>query len=267
MAPSSGHLHSEEWSRILEQGDQFKHLRRWLRLLPSDPRCELCQAPFAGVGGAFVRSVKGIRPSTLNPRYCNDCELLGAEFPGGAEVNVAMLFSDIRGSTSMAEGMSAWEFSGVIDRFYRESTGVLIDAGALIEKLNGDGVTAIFAPGFAGRSYVRHAIEAGSRLLTIGGGDDGRQLGVPIGVGVHAGRAFVGAVGEAGGLTTISALGDTVNVAARLSSVAAAGELLVSEVAYASAGLERHHHPSRRLQLKGRSTPVDVRVITPPLHR
>jgi adenylate cyclase len=261
MAPSSRHLHSDAWSRILEQGDQFRQYRRWLRLLPSNPRCELCNAPFAGVGGAFVRGFKGIKPSKLNPRYCNDCELFGEEYPGGAEVDVGMLFSDIRGSTTLAEGMTPREFSAVIDRFYRETTDVLIAAGALIEKLNGDGVTAIFAPGFAGPSYVRRAVEAGARLLTAGGvGSDGR-LGVPIGVGIHAGRAFVGAVGHAGGLTTISALGDTVNVAARLASVAGPGEMLVSEVAYDAAGLDDQRHPVRRLQLKGRATPVDVRVM------
>ncbi|HSK96440.1 MAG TPA: hypothetical protein VK891_07480, partial [Euzebyales bacterium] len=81
MTTQPDRLHSPEWSRILEQGDHFRHWRRWLRLLPSDPRCELCRAPFAGAGGVLVRTVKGIRPSTLNPRYCNDCELIGAQFP------------------------------------------------------------------------------------------------------------------------------------------------------------------------------------------
>lgn len=262
MAPSSDQMYSEEWRRILEQGDHFRHWRRWLRLLPSDPRCELCRVPFAGIGGAVVRGVKGIKPSKLNPRYCNDCELLGEEHPGGAEADVAMLFCDIRGSTTLAEGMTPWDFSAVIDRFYRESTEVLIDAGALIEKLNGDEVTAIFAPGFAGPAYVRRAIEAGAHLLTLGGAGQDRHIGVPIGVGVHAGRAFVGAVGRAGRMTTISALGDTVNVAARLASVAGPGEMLVSDAACAVAGIDDHRHHTRQLQLKGRTTPVAVRVMT-----
>jgi len=262
MTPSSDYRYSDEWSRILEHGDHFKPYRRVLRLLPSDPRCELCRAPFAGLGGAFVRAVKGIRPSTLNPRYCNDCELLGDQFPGGAETDVAMLFVDIRGSTTLAEGLTPWDFSAVIDRFYRAATDVLIDAGALIEKLIGDEVTAIFAPGFAGRQYVRKAIDAGARLLEIGDADHDGSVGVPLGVGVHAGRAFVGAVGTSRGMTTISALGDTVNVAARLVSLAAAGEMLVSDSAYAAAGLDDHRHPARHLELKGRTTPVGVRVMT-----
>ena len=263
MTPQPDHMDSVAWSRILEQGDQFRHWRRWLRLLPSDPRCELCLAPFSGFGGRLLRATKGIGPSTLNPRYCNDCELLSAEYPGGAETDVAMLFVDIRGSSALAEGMTPAAFSAVIDRFYRVATEVLIASGALIEKLIGDEVTAIFARGFAGPQYVRQAVDTGTRLLASGStpADDG-HLGVPVGVGVHSGRAFVGAVGQAGRLTTISALGDTVNVAARLASRAGPGEMLVSETAYRAAGLNDSGHATRHLELKGRTTPVAVRVVT-----
>lgn len=267
MAASHEYVHSEEWRRILEHGDHFRHYRRWLRLLPSDPRCELCRVPFAGIGGVIVRAVKGIGPSRLNPRYCNDCELLGEEFPGGAETDVAMLFVDIRGSTTMAEGMTPGAFSSVIDRFYRAATDVLIDAGALIEKLIGDEVTAIFSPGFAGAGYVGRAVDAGLRLLALGDAAGDAHIGVPVGAGIHAGRAFVGAVGRPGRLTTISALGDTVNVAARLASLAGPGELLVSDDACELAGLDGPDHPVRHLELKGRTTPVGVRVLTVASHR
>jgi adenylate cyclase len=262
MTPQPDRATSPQWSRILEQGDHFRHARRWFSLLPSSPRCELCLAPFAGVGGTLLRAVRGIKPSTLNPRYCNDCELIGAEFPGGAETDVAMLFVDIRGSTTIAQDLTPAAFSAVIDRFYRVVTDVLIDAGGLIEKLVGDEVTAIFARGFAGPTYVRDAVEAGFRLLEAGSGRDDSALGVPVGVGVHAGRAFVGAVGQAGRMVTISALGDTVNVAARLASLAGPGEMLVSEDACRAAGIADQGRPARLLELKGRATPVSVRVVT-----
>lgn len=262
MTPQPDRLHSAAWSRILEQGDHFRHARRWFSRLPSAPRCELCLAPFSGVGGAVLRTVKGIRPSTLNPRYCNDCELLSAECPGGAETDVAMLFVDIRGSTTLAEDMTPVAFSAVIDQFYRVATDVLIEAGALIEKLMGDEVTAIFAPGFAGPEYVRSAINAGSSLLGAGVEPGDSDVGVPVGVGVHAGRAFVGAVGRAGRMITISALGDTVNVAARLASLAGPGEMLVSNAACRMADIDAREYPARQLELKGRTTPVGVRVVT-----
>lgn len=147
---SHHHKHSAEWAAILERGHHFRHYRRWLGMLPSDPRCELCLAPFSSIGGTFVRMVGGIRPSTLNPRFCNRCDRLATLFPGGAEADVALLFVDIRGSTGLAETMTPAAYSSVVDRFYRGATDVLIDAGAMIEKLAGDEVTAIFASGFAG---------------------------------------------------------------------------------------------------------------------
>lgn len=273
MTADHRHAESTEWNAILERGEHFRPYRRWLRLLPSDPRCELCLAPFTSVGGAFVRTLAGVRPSTLNPRFCNHCERLGADFPGGAEAHVAMLFVDIRGSTGLAEHLTPSAFSAIVDRFYRGATDVLVDAGGLIEKLAGDEVTAIFVRGFAGAGYVRHAIESGVRLLELGGTTADAHLGVttadahlgvPIGVGVHTGRAFVGAIGRARHMTTISALGDTVNVAARLASMAGPGELLVSEAAVAEAGVDPTPLPARRLGLKGRASAVDVRVLTGP---
>lgn len=262
MTADHRHAASTEWSAILERGEHFRPYRRWLRLLPSDPRCELCLAPFTSVGGALVRTLAGVRPSTLNPRFCNHCERLSADFPGGAEAHVAMLFVDIRGSTGLAEHLTPSAFSAIVDRFYRGATDVLVDAGALIEKLAGDEVTAICVPGFAGAGYVRHAIESGVRLLELSGTTAEAHLGVPIGVGVHTGRAFVGAIGRARHMTTISALGDTVNVAARLASMAAPGELLVSEAAVTEAGVDPTPLPARQLELKGRASAVDVRVLT-----
>ncbi len=247
---------TEAWELILEEGDQFKRLRWLFRLLPSNPRCELCLAPFAGPGGAIVR-MRGLKPSSLNPRFCNDCELLSAEHPGGAEVDVAMLFADIRGSTAMAEGMTAAEFSTVIGEFYRRAGEILIAEGALIEKLIGDEVTAIFVRGFAGNGYVRKAIDTAAKLLAT------PDLTIPIGIGVHSGPAYVGAVGEAGRLVTISALGDTVNVAARLAAQAGPGEAIISEGACSAAGFQASHLESRTLDLKGKSQPMPVRVLLP----
>jgi hypothetical protein len=82
-----------------------KRLRRIFRLLPRDPRCKFCNAPFQGVGGALMRSLFGKQQSNLNPRFCNLCEVASREFPGGAEVAMSMLFIDVRGSTALSEKM------------------------------------------------------------------------------------------------------------------------------------------------------------------
>ncbi|HET8563077.1 MAG TPA: adenylate/guanylate cyclase domain-containing protein, partial [Candidatus Binatia bacterium] len=87
------------------------------------------------------------------------------------------------------------------------------------------------------------------------------QQGIPVGIGVHSGVAYFGAVGAADGLTDISAIGDEVNTAARLASKAAAGEIIVSEQALKQAGLDGNGLESRSLELKGISELVPVRVM------
>jgi class 3 adenylate cyclase len=87
------------------------------------------------------------------------------------------------------------------------------------------------------------------------------RQGIPVGIVVHFGRAFFGALGTAEGLTDISAKGDAVNTAARLASKAAAGEIIVSEQVLKKAGMDGSDLESRSLELKGISQPVLVRVM------
>jgi adenylate cyclase len=118
----------------------------------------------------------------------------------------------------------------------------------------------MFAPPFAGSAHAQRAIEAARRLLAETGHETPSGPWAPIGVGVHTGLAFVGSVGE-GGVTDFTALGDSVNTAARLASAAAAGEVLVSRAAAMAAGLSDGSFEQRHLELRGRSEPVDVLVL------
>ena len=79
-------------------------------------------------------------------------------------------------------------------------------------------------------------------------------------MGVHTGIAFAGAVGRTGGAIDITALGDNVNVAARLASKAGGGEVLISEAAYEAAGIDLGSLEKRALELKGKTEPVNVYV-------
>ena len=233
-----------------------KRLRHLFRMLPRDPRCKFCNAPFQGVGGILVRMLFGKRRSVLNPRYCNLCEEASQKFPGGAEVEMSMLFADIRGSTALSEKMSPSEFSQLINRFYTSATKVINAEDGLVEKLAGDAVAAFWGAGFAGPDYVRRTIDVAQKLSKI----MVRQK-IPVGIGVHAGVAYFGAMGTADGLTDITAIGDEVNTAARLASKAAAGEIIVSEQALMEAGISGNSLESRSLQLKGIDQPVPVRVM------
>jgi adenylate cyclase len=233
-----------------------KRLRRFMRLLPRDPRCKFCNTPFQGIGGALARMVFGKQRSTLNPRYCNLCEIASREFPGGAEVEMSMLFIDIRGSTALSETMSPSEFRKLIDRFYAAATKIIIEEDGLVEKLAGDEVAAFWGAGFAGPDYVQRTINVAQNLLRT------MQLQkIPVGIGVHAGIAYFGAIGTEEGLTEISATGDEVNTAARLASRAARGEIIVSEQALKKTGMDGRELESRNLELKGISEPVPVRVM------
>ena len=170
---------------------------------------------------------------------------------------MSMLFADVRGSTALSETMSATEFSQLINRFYTRSTKVITEEDGLVEKLAGDEVAAFWGAGFAGPNYVRRTLKVAQNLSTV----MARQE-IPVGIGVHSGIAFFGAMGTADGLTDITAIGDEVNTAARIASQAAAGEILVSEQALKQAGMDGSELEARSLELKGISEPVLVRVMS-----
>jgi len=226
------------------------------RLLPRDPRCKICATPFDGLGGFVMRTALGRTRSALNPQFCNICEDYVKKNQGGAEVEMSMLFADVRGSTALSEQMTAMDFQKLINRFYVGATRVIAEEHGLVEKLAGDAVAAFWGAGFAGKNYVARTIRAAQKIRK-----DMEAQNIPVGIGVHAGVAYFGAMGSEEGLVDISAIGDEVNAAARIASKAAAGEILVSEVAFEQAGIDSEGLESRRLELKGISEPMAVRVM------
>ncbi len=251
------------WRSYLEKGEFASEIRqrRLFRHLPSEPRCKFCNAPFHGAGGALCRILLNKGPSRFNPRLCNVCEQFATKNLGGAEIELSMLFADVRGSTALAEQVSPTEFSRLISRFYKVSTDVMVNSDAMVDKLIGDEVTGLYTPGLAGLDHARVAIEAAKLLLAVTGHTDKEGPWVPVGAGVHTGRAFVGAVGSEQGLTDITTLGDAPNTAARLASAAGIGEVVVSEDAAKAADLDISGLEGRNLELKGKSAPVAVHVI------
>ena len=184
------------------------------------------------------------------------------KYPGGTELEISMLFVDVRGSTTLAEGMRASEFSRLMNQFYREATAALIKTNAYVDKFVGDEVTGLYFPLFAGKNHAGAAIQAAQELTKVSIQTGKHQRPLPIGIGVHTGVAYVGTVsGIEGSVQDVTALGDNVNITARLASQAGAGEALISEAACTSAGFEFASAEQRQLQLKGKSEPVRVRVL------
>jgi len=251
-----------EWRSLmlgeLHESGTLRKLRHTLGRIPSHPRCKVCQVPFRGVGGAVFR-VMGWRQFEKNPNFCRNCIITNQ--PGGTEIEISILFADVRGSTTMAEKMSPAEFSKIMNRFYGVTTDVLVSSDAWLDKLVGDEVIGLYVPGFAGIDHAKKAVKAAQELLRVTGHGDRNGPWIPVGVGVHTGLAYVGLVGVEGGISDMTALGDSMNTTARLSSEAAAGEVLVSKAACTASGLDVSKLEQRELHLKGRIEPVDVSVL------
>lgn len=256
-------LAEKVWRTYLTTGDYEaeRRQRRFFRFLPGSPRCKSCYAPFSGAGSAVVRLFYSKKPSNLNPHLCNVCEEFARKYPGGAEVELSLLFADVRGSTQLAERLGTTQFSRLINRFYRISSHILVESDALIDKIIGDQVAGIYVPGFAGIKHTRRAIEAGRNLLAATGHGDANNPWIPLGVGIHTGTAYVGSVGSKDGTMDITVLGDVANTAARLASEAKTGEILISDAAYQVAELKPGFLDVRQLALKGKSQAVSVHVL------
>jgi adenylate cyclase len=235
------------------QVPRLQSMRRIWGALPSPPRCKLCNAPFSGVGGVFMRAIS-YGPSPLNRRLCKWCLRAASKHPGGAEVEISVLMADVRGSTGLAERMTPEEFSKLMARFYGSAANAVDEQDGIVDKFVGDEAVALFIPGFAGSDHAAGAIASGRALLENTAG------WIPVGVAVHTGNSFVGAIGE-GDARDFTALGDTVNAAARLTSLAGAGELLISDDSATAAELDTSGLERRTLELRGRDQTIDAWLV------
>ena len=218
-------------------------------------RCKLCSSPLHGPMGGVMSAI-GKGPWPKNPKYCSMCFKDMIKHRSGAEIPCSLLFADVRGSTELAERLSARDFRSLMDQFFAIATDVLVDQDAVVDKFVGDEVIGLFVPVLTGELHASRAIAAGRILLSR------TADWLPVGVGVNTGIAFVGAVGPDDS-AEFTAMGDPVNVAARLASVAGAGELLVTAAAVESAQLDVTALERRSLELKGKSERTEVSVMGP----
>ncbi len=258
---SDARTNEQIWRELLTaEGANFNRDRRRNRRVPGKPRCKSCLIPLSGPVSRVLRLFNDLGPSAMNPNYCNKCETFVRTHPGGAEIELTLLFADIRGSTSLAERMSPAEFRELLNRFYEAANRILIDSDALVDKLVGDEVIGLYLPAIGPDHPKKAALAARDLLLATGHADPGGPW-VPVGAGVHTGTAFVGAVGSQSTVSDFTALGDAVNVTARLASVAPAGEVLISESSYPAARDELGELAVRQLDVKGRDAAIGVHVL------
>lgn len=161
----------------------------------------------------------------------------------------------------MGEQMNPVEFAALLNRFYDATSHVLVAAESWIDKIVGDEIMALYIPAM-GDDYRRRSVLTGIAMLEAVGYRPGETPWLEMGIGINAGSAFVGKVGIQGS-DAVTAVGDTVNTAARIQSESGAGELLIGEDLYSSVADLFPNLEQRALTVKGKEEPVDVRVIKP----
>lgn len=241
---------NEQWrAMLMGTHPGLVWMRRILGVIPSDPRCKVCLSPQGGIGAPIVR-LFGFGQYPRNPQLCNNCFRQSERYPGGAQLEITAMFADIRGSTGLAETAAPGEYAAAVDEYVRIVSHAVRQPGGIVHKLLGDGVMAIFIPGPVGGNHAGKALAAARRILD--------EVSLPVGIGLHTGQAWVGFVGGVDNVLDFTALGDAVNAASRLGSDAAAGEILLSHATAAATTLDTSRLESRRLELRGRSEPLDV---------
>lgn len=252
---------SENWARFLSGDEHLLRIgQKMFRPLPSPPRCAICYAPFKGPF-TWILKLMMKDPWSRNPSICRFCgDWLRRKGPGGAHVELTLLFADIRGSTQLAETLPDPDYVSLINRFYESATASFVEHGAIIDQLVGDEAIGLFLPAFVGADHAAAAHRAGIALLEATGHGDGSGPWVPVGIGVHTGTAFVGSVGSEANYTEFTAVGDAVNTTARLAAEAAAGEVVLSAAAAEASGIDLTTMEKRSLDLKGKAESASVYV-------
>ena len=185
----------------------------------------------------------------------------------GDEREIAILFADLRGFTTLSEDRLPYDIVFVLNRYFNAMGTAVEESGGRIDKFIGDGVMALFGieQGIAAGS--RNALEAArlmSKHLEELNSSLASDLAQPlrIGIGLHSGSVIVGEMGY-GRATSVTAIGDAVNTASRLESLTKeySAQLIVSAPLAGHAGCDLSAFPSHQIDVRGRAAPLDIHVL------
>ncbi len=181
---------------------------------------------------------------------------------GGENRHIAALFVDIRGFTTLSEHLSPEEVVEILNEYLSLTTQAIFDNGGTLDKFVGDATMAVFNAPFDLDDYIFRAVctawdmRAGANALSQKFRERFDKT-VSFGIGVHCGNAVVGNIGCEFRMD-YTAIGDTVNTAARLESNAAAGQILISGDVYEAVKGRVEVTPIGEIPLKGKSKGVFV---------
>jgi adenylate cyclase len=181
---------------------------------------------------------------------------------GGTNSFITALFSDIRGFTSMSERLKPQEVVQILNEYFADMTPIVFEHQGLLDKFMGDGLMALFGVPYAceeaASNAVVAAIEMQRRMVRVN--EDLTALGlskIAIGIGINTGTATVGYIGSRD-RTDYTAIGDTVNLAARLEKQAGAGQIIISRFTFEALSQKFPVRPCDQIRVKGKQEPVQI---------
>ncbi len=181
---------------------------------------------------------------------------------GGEEKEVTILFSDIRGFTTLAEELSPTAVVELLNEYFSRMVKVVGHFEGMVDKFMGDAVLALFgAPMSVGNEALRAvccalAMQKSIAQFNRAGVEQGRQP-IAIGIGINTGPVVAGNVGSALRME-YTVIGDSVNIASRLQSLAKPGEILISEETFTQVQGQVLVTACEPIQLKGKTTSCSV---------
>ncbi|MGI8554948.1 MAG: adenylate/guanylate cyclase domain-containing protein [Pyrinomonadaceae bacterium] len=182
---------------------------------------------------------------------------------GGVNQTITVLFADIRGFTAFSENENPERVVGLLNRYFSVMSEIIFAHGGTLDKYIGDGLMAIFGAPQASpddaRNALQTAVEMQQKLAVLNDeleGEGYKRIG--IGIGLHTGEATIGYIGSEK-RSEYTAIGDTVNLSARLEQNAKAGQILISEATVKNCDCENFTLvPNKPLQVKNRLQPVSL---------
>lgn len=204
-----------------------------------------------------------LMPPTATPRDAYE----RPDYHQGRELEIAVLFADLRGFTTLSEKKLPYDVVFILNRYFDVMGRAIEEAGGHLDKFIGDGVMALFGIGGGVEQGVRQAMVAAqiaaNRLDDL---NETLRHDLPeplrIGMGIHVGHAIVGDLGY-GRATQLTAVGDTVNTASRIEAMSKdfKAQLVISQAAVEASGLDCSHYPLELVPVRGREEGLPVRIV------
>jgi len=174
---------------------------------------------------------------------------------GGEQREITVLFADIRGFTTFSEHLSPRRVVEVLNQHLARMTEVVFEHGGMVDKFTGDGLMVLFNTPLPQVNHAARAVRAALALQACA--QQVNDGALRYGIGIHTGEAVVGNVGSQRRLD-YTAIGDTINLASRLESLAAPGQILISQATYEHVRGEIQAREIGPSLVKGRREPVTV---------